>query len=86
MPGIGLKLTGLSVLALLFSVPAIATESGPSIQILEWSGESASGTLDSESTAEAGQDDVWAAGRSAAQAILAASFRGTAAVRFHTSG
>jgi membrane-bound lytic murein transglycosylase D len=54
-----LKLTGLSVLAMLFSFPAIATESGPSIQILEWSGETADGMPDVESTAEAGQDDVW---------------------------
>ncbi|HEX7971337.1 MAG TPA: LysM peptidoglycan-binding domain-containing protein [Thiobacillus sp.] len=49
----------LAVLALLCSHPAVAAEPLAGIQTLEWSDDSASGTLASEAPAEVSQDDVW---------------------------
>lgn len=49
----------LAVLALLFSHPSSAAESLASIQTLEWSGDTTSGTLDGETAADVSQDDVW---------------------------
>lgn len=69
MPGIKLikfRLAGtkqnllcLTLLTVFFSHPAHAAESRPSIQLLEWSSDTASGTADSEVANEASQDDVW---------------------------
>ena len=69
--GIGSNLFSLAVLALLFSFPAHAEESGASPQTLDghgeapmipvpvWHDDTASDTGDNETTAEAGQNDVW---------------------------
>jgi len=51
-------LLSLAVMAFLFSHPSVAEESRASFQTLEWSGDTPSGTLESE-PAEAIQDDVW---------------------------
>ena len=50
---------GLSILVLLFCLPASATESTARIQPIEWHGDSTSSALDSEIADEASQDDVW---------------------------
>lgn len=49
-----LNLPSLALLAVSFSHPALATEPGASIQTLEWSSDTGSGTA-----AEAAQEDVW---------------------------
>ena len=55
-----LKRLSLTLLVLLFSGSTVAAaESHARIQTLEWSGDAAGGTLDSESAAEVSQDDVW---------------------------
>jgi len=59
LAGTQLNLLSLALLAASFSHPAIAEESRASIQTLEWSGNTPGGTLESETDAEAIQDDVW---------------------------
>jgi membrane-bound lytic murein transglycosylase D len=49
---------GLAVIALLFCVPVSAAEPLARTQTLEWHGDASSGTPDSETTADASQDDV----------------------------
>jgi len=58
LAGTQLNLLSLALLAVSFSHPAIAEDSRASIQTLEWSGDTPS-TLDSETAAEASQNDVW---------------------------
>jgi membrane-bound lytic murein transglycosylase D len=59
LAGTQFKLLSLAVLALSCSYPAIAEESFAGIQTLEWSGDTPSGAIESETAAEASLDDVW---------------------------
>ncbi|MBW8457505.1 MAG: transglycosylase SLT domain-containing protein [Thiobacillus sp.] len=59
MPGIKLNLSSLALLVSLFSCPALAEELPSGIQTLAWGDDTATDTVDDETTAEAIQDDVW---------------------------
>ena len=50
---------GLSVLAVMYCLPATAAEPVARIQTLEWHGESVNDTPDGESASDASQNDVW---------------------------